>query len=89
MDAFYNGRVQPWPLANGAGALAIHVPLVSTQRMKGQGPRGCWVKGSGQPPCSRRRARDYLQVAVEVGAAVYPTLLVAEAPLFGSAPKRR
>src|SRR4051794_24559816 len=89
MDAFYNGRVQPFPLANGAGALAIHVPLVSRRRLNGRGPRRCWVKGSGRLPCSRRRARDYLQVAVEVGAAVYPTLLVAEAPLFGRAPRRR
>jgi hypothetical protein len=89
MVAFYNGRVQPWPLANGVAPLAIHVPLVSSRPLNGRGPRRCWVKGSGRPPCSPRRARDYLQVAVEVGAAVYPTLLVAEAPLFGRAPSRR
>ena len=89
MDAFYNGSVQPWPLANGVAPLAIHVPLVSRRRMNGRGPSSCWVKGSGSPPCSQRRARDYLQVAIEVGAAVYPTLLVAEAPLFGRAPRRR
>ena len=88
MDAFYNGRVQPFPLANGAGALTIHVPLVSGRRLNGRGPTGWWVKGSGRPPCSRRRARDHLQVAVEVGAAVFPTLLVAEAPLFGRARRR-
>ena len=89
MVAFYNGRVQPWPLAHGAGPLEIHVPLVSSRRLSGRGPRSCWVKGSGHPPCSRLRARDYLQVAIEVGAAVYPTLLVAEAPLFARAPRRR
>lgn len=89
MDAFYNGCVQPWPLANGVAPLAIHVPLVSRRGLNGRGPSSCWVKGSGSPPCSQRRARDYLQVAVEIGAAVYPTLLVAEAPLFGRAPRRR
>jgi hypothetical protein len=45
-------------------------------------------QGRSEPPCSRKKARDHAQVAVDVGAAVAPTFLVAEAGLFARERRR-
>jgi hypothetical protein len=89
-NAFFEGRVQPFPLSNGDGPVELHVPLIADRPLGGTRARRprCRAKGQGQPPCSRRAARDHLQVAVQVGASVTPTLLVSEVGLF-TGPARR
>jgi hypothetical protein len=49
------------------------------------GARAAAPRGEGEPPCSPKKARDHAQVVADVGAAVAPTLLVAEAGLFARA----
>jgi hypothetical protein len=88
--AFADGELQPWPLSNDSGPIQIHVPMRATRAVNGSEARRprCRAKGAGAPPCSPMKARDHAQVVADIGAAVAPTLLVAEAGLFARAPGR-
>jgi hypothetical protein len=89
-DAFFGGQRQPIPLSNDSGPVELHVPLMAARRLNGTDARrpSCRAQGSGAPPCSREQARDHLQVAVQIGASVTPTLLVADVGLVGGRPAR-
>lgn len=77
-----DGKGDLFPLADGR-QVEIHVPLVASRVLRGAPTRQrCRAKGSGNAVCSPRRAGDWLQVSARIGAAVAPTLLVSDVPLF-------